>query len=155
MGNLKSDGSVIASFDYAYDPTGNRTRVVEANSDRVTWSYDKTYQLTNEKRSGANAYNTTYVYDSVGNRLVKNADAVRITTVYDASNQIQFSQDGSGRTTYVFDPNGNQQLVREPSGNRTTTTWDYENQPTLYCLTSGDRVTMAYNADNRRVRKES
>jgi hypothetical protein len=40
----------------------------------VTWTYDAAYQLINEDRSGANAYNTTYVYDPVGNRLVKNED---------------------------------------------------------------------------------
>jgi YD repeat-containing protein len=39
-------------------------------------------------------------------------------------------------------------------GNRTTTTWNYENQPTLYRLPSGGRVTMAYNGDNRRVLKQ-
>jgi len=45
---LKSDASVISSFDYDYDKIGNRTSVVEADCDRVTYSYDKTYQLTEE-----------------------------------------------------------------------------------------------------------
>ncbi|MBL8849284.1 MAG: hypothetical protein JNG89_06350, partial [Planctomycetaceae bacterium] len=43
----------------------------------------------------------------------------------------RYSQDVSGRTTFTFDADGNQQLVREPSGNRTTYSWDYENRMTL------------------------
>jgi len=33
--------------------------------------------------------------------------------------------------------------------------WDYENQPTLVELSTGSRVTMTYNADNCRVRRET
>ena len=36
----------------------------------TTLSYDPTYQLTNEMRSGANSYNISYVYDPIGNRTV-------------------------------------------------------------------------------------
>jgi YD repeat-containing protein len=61
----------------------------------------------------------------------------------------------AGRTTYTFDPNGNQQIEAEPTGQRTTTVWDYENQPTQYRLPSGGRVTYAYNADFRRVVEEA
>ena len=57
-----------------------------------------------------------------------------------------------GRGTYVYDANGNQQIEQPAIGNRTTTTWNYENQPTLYRLPAGSRVTMIYNGDNRRVR---
>ena len=52
-------------------------------------------------------------------------------------------------------PIDNQQVVVEPNANRTTWTWDYENQPTLVQLPTGVRVTMAYHADNRRVKKET
>ena len=38
VANLKSDNSVLSSFDYAYDNVGNRTRVVEADGTRVTTS---------------------------------------------------------------------------------------------------------------------
>ena len=54
--------------------------------------------------------------------------------------------------TYVYDANGNQQIEQSAIGNRTTTTWNFENQPTLYRLPAGSRVTMIYNGDNRRVR---
>ena len=67
LANVKSDDSVISSFDYSHDKVGNRTAVLEANGDRVTWSYDNTYQLTREQRSGANAYDVTHSYDASGN----------------------------------------------------------------------------------------
>ena len=66
--NLSSTSTTLSSFSYALDGVGNRQRVVESSGNRVTWSYDKTYQLTNEQRSGSNSYNITYTYDPVGNR---------------------------------------------------------------------------------------
>lgn len=77
------------------------------------------------------------------------------TTTYDAANQLRHSLAAARRTTYTFDAAGNQQLIQEPTGDRTTTVWDFENQPTLYRLRDVARVTMAYNADFRRVTKQS
>lgn len=152
--NLKSNASVISSFDYGYDDAGNRTRVEEASGDRVTWVYDDTNQLIAERRSGTNAYANTFTYDSVGNRLVNNTDNARTTSTFDAANQLEKSIAVGGRTTYVFDEDGNQQVTIEPSGDRTTNVWDYENQTTEVQLPSGSRETMAYNADNRRIQKK-
>src|SRR5262249_25734899 len=103
---------------------------------------------------GANAYNTTFVYDPLGNRLVKNVDSALTTSTYDLANQLVAAQDATGVATYAFDPDGNQQLVIIPNGDRTTTTWDFENQPIRVEQPSGLRVTMLYNADNRRVWKD-
>ena len=70
LANLTTSGTTLSSFNYTYNPVGNRTQVVEADGDVLTLSYDPTYQLTNEVRSGANAYNISYVYDAVGNRTL-------------------------------------------------------------------------------------
>ncbi len=121
-------------------------------SARVTWSYDKQNQLTGENRTGTNAYRQTYTYDTGGNRTLKNIGGTRTTYSYDAANQLKYGQTATGRTTYVYDPNGNQQIEIPAVGNRTTTTWNYENHPTQYLLPSGGRVTMQYNGDNRRVK---
>ena len=69
VANLSSTSTTLSSFSYALDAVGNRLRVVESTGNRVTWSYDNTYQLRNEQRSGSNSYNITYTYDPVGNRL--------------------------------------------------------------------------------------
>lgn len=58
----------------------------------------------------------------------------------------------TARTIYVYDAMGNQQIEQSAVGSRTTTTWNYENQPSVYRLPAGGRVTMQYNGDNRRVR---
>ncbi|HET6387058.1 MAG TPA: hypothetical protein VFJ58_27030 [Armatimonadota bacterium] len=36
---------------------------MELDGTRVACAYDPNYQLVNGQRSGANAYNTTYLYD--------------------------------------------------------------------------------------------
>ena len=55
LANLGSGSTTLSSFAYTYNPVGNRTQVVEVDGSVVTWSYDPTYQLTNERRSGANS----------------------------------------------------------------------------------------------------
>jgi YD repeat-containing protein len=136
------------------DNVGNRVGATLVSGVRVTWVYDKSSQLIAERRSGISGYVNTFVYDTVGNRLVLNANGTRTTTVYDNANKIKYSTAAAGRTTYTFDANGNQQIVREPAGGRTTTTWSYENQPTLFRMPDGSRVTITYNANNRRVDRE-
>jgi hypothetical protein len=40
----------------------------------TTWTYDPTYQLTNERRSAGppeTSFNYTYTYDEAGNRLTR------------------------------------------------------------------------------------
>jgi YD repeat-containing protein len=76
------------------------------------------------------------------------------TSTFDAADQLQTAKDSSGTTTFTFDASGNQQIENAPGG-VTTHTWNYENQRTLIVKPSGERVTMAFNADFRRVRKES
>ena len=149
--NLKSDSSVISSFDYHYNDINNRVAVGEANGDRVTWTYDDSNQLTSEHRSGASAYRNTFVYDPVGNRLVLNEDGIRTTTVFDGASQIEYSESAAGRTTYTFDTDGNQQIVEQPDNNRTTSVWDYENRMTSVILSDKTRSTMTYQPNNLRV----
>jgi RHS repeat-associated protein len=86
--------------------------------------------------------------------VLKLENGARTTGVFDAASQIRYTQDGSGRTTYTFDANGNQQSALEPNGDRTTYSWDCENQNTLVRLADGSGVTMTYNHDFRRVRND-
>ena len=154
VAHLKSDTSVQASFSYQYDKAGNRTSLSEADGSRTSWSYDAAYQLTAEHRTGANAFRNTFVYDNRGNRTLKNLDGQRTTSTYDAANQLAWSQDASGRTTYTFDADGNQQVVLSPSGDRVTNLWDYENKLIGVQHPAGSRETMAYDPDGKRVKLE-
>ncbi len=154
VAHLKSDNSVQASFSYQYDEVGNRTSMVESGGSRTTWSYDDKDQLTGEHRTGTNAYRHTFTYDNRGNRILKNLDGQRTTSTYDAANQLKYSEDASGRTTYTFDADGNQHVVQAPSGDRTTNVWDYENKLVGVQHPAGSRETMAYDPDGKRVMLE-
>ena len=150
--NTKSDGTTISSFEYGNDSVGNRTGVLEANGDRVTWSYDALYQLTRERRSGANAYDITYSYDPVGNRVTKVASGVSTTYSYDAANELTIENAAGTVTTYSYDANGNT-TVKNAAGSLTTYTWEGENR--LSKIESGDGVlTMTYDADGLRRKKQ-
>jgi RHS repeat-associated protein len=141
--------------DYRYDNTANRVGVTEASGDRVTGTYDATYQLTRERRSGVNGYDVTHVYDPAGNRTLKLDGGSRTTSVYNGANQIVWSQDGSGRTTITYDADGNLTREVKPSGQITTSVWDAENMNSAVLLPDTTRVTYTYNADHLRVRKDT
>ncbi len=117
-------------------------------------SYDPTYQLTNERRSGANVYNITYSYDPVGNRSLMQSGGALTTYTYNAANEPATSQTSAGTTTYTFDGSGNQFTSQAPGNQRTTNTWDGENRLTQVSLPSGIRNTFSYNGDGQRVVKQ-
>ena len=154
LANLTTSGTTLSSFNYTYNPVGNRTQVVESNGNVVTWVYDHTYQLTNDQRSGANSYNITYVYDSVGNRTsLVNGGAVT-TNTYNAGNELVTSQSSAGVTTSTYDGSGNLLTSLAPGNQWTTNTWDGENRLTRSALPSGIVDSFVYDGDGQRVQKQ-
>jgi RHS repeat-associated protein len=151
--NLKADDSVILGLIYEHDPRGNPVGMLESSGDRVTWTYDATDRLTREQRNGASGYDTTYTYDPLGNRLVKEASGALTTYAYDLANQLTTSQDASGVTTYTYDLAGNVQVLEQPTGQRTTTTWDDQNRQARVLMPAGGIVTSAYRFDGLRQEK--
>jgi len=151
--NLKSDNSTLSTFLYTLDNAGNRTAALEASGDRVTYSYDSAYQLTRERRSGANAYDVTYSYDPVGNRLTKLEGGVTTSYSYDEASQLTVEWTPSARTTYTYDANGNTSLINA-AGSLTTHTWDLEDRMTKVEVAGGAVNTMSYDGDGKRRRTE-
>ena len=151
--NLKSDRSVISILTYSYDDAGTRTGVQEANGDRATWSYDNSYQLTREQRSGANAYDVTYTYDGVANRLTKLEGGTTTTYSYDDANQLTVEYTPSQLTTYTYDANGNTTVINA-AGSLTTNTWDLENRNTKIQMPGAVVNTFTYDGDGSRRRIE-
>ena len=154
LANLGAGGTTLSSFNYTYNPVSNRTEVIEVDGSVVTWSYDPTYQLTNEQRSGANAYNITYAYDAVGNRTLTVSSGARTTYTYNSANELATSQASAGITTYTFDSNGNSLTMIAPGNQLTTNTWDGENRLTKVVLPSGIVDSFTYNGDSQRVQKQ-
>ena len=77
LANLTSDGTTMSSFLDTWGAADNRIGRVEANGDRVSWSYDPTYQLTRERRSGANRCGTTCSYVMKGTMSFTPCDCYR------------------------------------------------------------------------------
>ena len=153
--NIKASGVTISSFGYQYDKTTRRTGVTEATGDRVTWTFDPTYQLVNERRSGVHSYNVTYTYDPIGNRTVKTDGGALTTSTYDVANRLTYAQDSTGRTTFVFDAAGNQIKETSPTLQVTTSVWDFENLNKATLLPDSSRVTSVYDGDKLRVEKDT
>ena len=100
-------GTALAAYSPTYDPVYNKTVITELDN-VTTFTYDPARQLIGEVRSGSYPYNTTYLYDSMGNRIRK-YDTTGITTnTYNPANQLLVSMPPSGPpTTSSYDNNGN------------------------------------------------
>ena len=69
---------------------GHRIVTVAATLQRAaarTRDDDFAFRTVNERHSGANAYNTSYSYDPVGNRLTMNASGSVTQYSYNAANE--------------------------------------------------------------------
>ena len=92
LSNASPTGTALALFTNSYDPVGNRLSVSEIDGSLVSYLYDPSYQLINEQRSGTTPYNTTFVYDGMGNRLVQNNTGVLTTSTFNAANELLTSE---------------------------------------------------------------
>ncbi len=146
-----------SSFEYTYNKAGSRTRLVEAVgtvTTITTWTYDNKQQLTTERRTG-DASVFQHVYDFAGNRKTagttfQDADFF----YYDEANQLYLSHYGQSYqtvTTYTSDGAGNQTGQIDPSGLRTTMTWDDENRMTQWQQGSTTH-DFSFNGDGKRMR---
>ncbi len=151
----KSDGTLHAMYTASYDAAGNRVTVLENDGAMITYSYDNTYQLTNERRSGANAYNNTFTFDAGGNRLTKVTSSGTTTYTADAADRLTVVKPPASSTaTLTYDNNGN--LTLEKTGAVLDTyTWDPQNRLTIWNTgTYSTLHTFSYDPDGHRVKRQ-
>jgi RHS repeat-associated protein len=153
--NRKSEGTALAVYTATYDARGDRLTVLELDGVRVTYAYDATSQLIQEQRSGANAYDTSYQYDPVGNRLVKDDTGQLTTYTYNPADELTLVQPPTGQpTTMSWDANGS--LALENAGGALTTyTWDGEDRLIGIAYPDSTLHTYAYAPNGLRHRKET
>ncbi len=72
-----------------------------------------------------------------------------MTYVFDAANRITTLQQGTTRTTFTYDNNGNP-TEENAAGGRTTYVYDSANRLTGVVLSTGVRSTYTYRGDNKR-----
>ena len=141
-------GQFIASNTYSV--TNNRLTVLELDGTRVTFGYDAHSQLISEARSGANAYNTSYVWDANGNRIKQYESGVLTTRLFNAANELTLVTPASGApTTNLYDSNGNE-TVSTTGSVVTTRTWDPENRLASKVVTGGATKLYTYSDDGLR-----
>ncbi len=161
----KDDGGTpFALFDYDYDATGRRVRVMELDdlagwdaltvdgweslsvddwatlpvsgsvSAITTWTYDPSGQLHSEHRTGATSYRNTFTYDAAGNRTV-------LENLLD------------GRTTSTYDA-ANRLLTADALSGISTYTYDLAGNRRTVEEPSSDLVTNTWDAQNHLVQVE-
>ena len=137
-------GIVLASQSYLMNALGNRTQMTDAAGRVVNYTYDAAQRLLSESDNVSGAFvTTTYSYDDVGNRLVKNANGVVTAYAYDASDRMV----SEGGLSYTYDANGN--LLSRSDG--VTYTYDAENRLASHTA-AGVTTAYAYDSFGNRVR---
>jgi YD repeat-containing protein len=101
LANLGPGGVTLSSSSYAYDAANNRISLVGSDGSLTSWTYDKTYQLTAETRTGVDAYAVTYTYGVRGNRLTRWDGTALTTWSSDVANQLPAISSTGSPSTYA------------------------------------------------------
>ncbi len=110
-------GGVSISYTYTLNPVGNRTQVVEANTQGVVadlniinYAYDPLHRLTYATYNGSLPSAYQYTYDALGNITQSVEMGVTTAKTYNNANQLINSTIGDKETettAYVYDGAGN------------------------------------------------
>ncbi|MBI4832553.1 MAG: hypothetical protein HY801_13595, partial [Candidatus Lindowbacteria bacterium] len=151
LANKKSDNTVLSSFTYEVDKTGNRTKRTRdtglATEKQLKYSYDNIYEITEVYRLGPDPSTLeTFTYDSVGNRTT---DSDYSNYSYNSNNQLT-SYDS---ITFNYDKNGNLTKKTQNGSDITTYTFDYENKITRIDYPDATYSAHKYDALGRRIEK--
>jgi RHS repeat-associated protein len=151
---------VLASYVYSYDLVGNKTKVEELGGRVVSYTYDELYRLTKEEIVDPMHGDRTmeYVYDAVGNRLLKKDTAVGdIVYRYNQNDWLLDESMGNAVVTaYTYDNNGNTK-TRTARTEITNYLWDTQNRLTSASVSDHGVTTqqMAYEYNVAGVRTKS
>jgi YD repeat-containing protein len=106
---------------FSYNKANRRTRQHENDGTVTAWTFDPTYQLLRELRTGGIdnvAFDVAYAYDAAGNRTSMSDGTATTAYTYSDANHLLEADAGPGEmTTYDHDAAGNRTLVQAPQGN--------------------------------------
>jgi RHS repeat-associated protein len=150
---LKNNGgTLLDSYEYAYNPANQRTNVTRADSSTVGYAYDKIGQLTVADSSVAGE-DRGYTYDTAGNLnwLTNNGSATRFDV-----NALNELTNGPIAPNY-YDANGNlTNRAIDIGGDGTLLSYDDENRLIdIFNQITGDETVLFYDGLGRlRIRQE-
>ena len=153
LSNVNAVGAALFVVSNTYDAVNNRVSMLELDGTQVQARYDATRQLINEQRTGANAYNISYVWDAVGNRTQENSSGQITSRTFNAANsQLVMTPPSGAATTSTYDPIGN--LLTQTTGTAiTTNTWSPENQVLQEVKADGTTESYLYAQNGQRKQK--
>jgi RHS repeat-associated protein len=146
LANKKSDDTVLSSFTYEHDKTGNRTKRTTQDA-TLQYTYDNIYEVTEVYRLSPDPSTLEiFSYDSVGNRT---SDSDYSNYSYNSNNQLT-SYDS---VTFDYDKNGNLTKKTQNESDITTYTFDYENRLTRIDYPDETYSGYKYDVLGRRIEK--
>jgi RHS repeat-associated protein/uncharacterized repeat protein (TIGR01451 family) len=157
LGRLRSlvserAASVLQSYAYTLGPTGHRVRIDEAGGTAITYDYDVLDRLTRESVTGAPqaAFEDTFAYDAVGNRLQRTRTATTGTRSWSYTYDRRDRLLSDGASTYTWGEDG--QLASKVGTENAAYTWDVDDRLRKVTLPNGTVVEHEYDPDGVRVR---
>jgi YD repeat-containing protein len=176
-----SNGSVVWSMTYTYDPAGRVLSGVDKEGNPIfTDVYGSDGQMASQKDGVSTHPATRYAYDETqeaGVRRVTITDRIGKTLVYryDTQYNLLSRQDQNGKIqsatydnhgnpltakdqdgnlySYNYDSGGNQTLATDPAGNKVTRSYDSLNRLTSVSDPSKAVTTYSYDGNNNLVKK--
>jgi YD repeat-containing protein len=151
--------SALSSYTYTLGPDGQRTAATEQTAEgttKIEWSYDNLNRLITEDYNApadTNDFLHEYVYDLVGNRTKKTADANLVTTYsYNTTDQLEYETADGNTTNYEYDDNGALTLKDAGQDPNFTYSYDLRGRLSQVDIENGATVGYVYNPDGIRVR---
>jgi RHS repeat-associated protein len=148
-----SGGALLELASYTYDEAGNPLTRTTNGGKTTTWTCDGAGQLQTEWHSLGTI--DTFTWDPCGNRSQRartQTGALTLATyAYDAAGQLVTMLEGTARTTFVYDLNGNMQSENTAPTGITNYNWDALNRLAAVVAPGGGRTTYAYRYDDLRA----
>jgi RHS repeat-associated protein len=150
-----SSGNTIASYEYTLGAAGNKTAAVEfdgTTTTNIAWTYNDSYRLKQEVRTGGQSLTTNWTYDAVGNRetmaVTQGGNTTNFTYSYNTLDQLTQATVNGTPTNYGYDTRGNLTTV----GGVQTYGFDAQNRLITATVTGGGLVQFTYDGKGQRTK---
>jgi RHS repeat-associated protein len=153
LGRQLSQTRAGTTMTYEYDAVGNRTKRTDYTGRVTDYVYDDLNRLTNINYQGS-TNSAVYGYDDLSRLTSAANDAGTVSFTYDNRNRIKTSTDVFAHTIeYVYDENGNRNLLKLDGAAHTGYIYDAANRLTTLTDEANHNFTFAYDNANRLTTK--